>query len=75
MSPAQLPQSALETVVPKHEGAAVLIVGGPHRGARGRLLQVNTGAGAAAVQLSADFSVVRLLLDDVAGYAGELEDE
>ncbi len=61
--------------MPKHDGAPVMIVGGPHRGQRGRLLQVNLNAGAAAVQLSADFSIVRLLLDDVAGYAGEMEEE
>ncbi|KAG2428963.1 hypothetical protein HXX76_011207 [Chlamydomonas incerta] len=71
----RLPQSSLETVVPKHDGAPVMVVGGPHRGQRGRLLQVNVNAGAAAVQLSADFSIVRLLLDDVAGYAGEMEEE
>ncbi|KAG2432029.1 hypothetical protein HYH02_013099 [Chlamydomonas schloesseri] len=71
----RLPQSSLETVVPKHDGAPVMVVGGTHRGQRGRLLQVNLNAGAAAVQLSADFSIVRLLLDDVAGYAGEMEEE
>lgn len=71
----QLPESSLETVVPKHEGAAVLVVGGPHRGARGRLLQCNTAAGAAAVQLAADFSIQRLLLDHVAAYVGEMEED
>lgn len=70
-----MPESSLETVVPKHEGAAVLVVGGPHRGARGRLLQCNTAAGAAAVQLAADFSIQRLLLDQVAAYVGEMEED
>ncbi|GIL62552.1 hypothetical protein Vafri_16641, partial [Volvox africanus] len=71
----RLPESSLETVVPRYEGAAVLVVAGPHRGSRGRLLQASTATGAAAVQLAADFSIVRLLLDDVAGFTGELDDE
>ncbi|GIL90363.1 hypothetical protein Vretimale_18227 [Volvox reticuliferus] len=71
----RLPESSLETVVPRHEGAAVLVVAGPHRGARGRLLQASTATGAAAVQLAADFSIVRLMLDDVAGFVGELDEE
>ncbi|GFR50756.1 hypothetical protein Agub_g13023 [Astrephomene gubernaculifera] len=71
----RLPESSLETVVPKHAGAAVLVVGGPQRGARGRLLQASVSGGAAAVQLAADFSIVRLLLDQVAAYVGEMEEE
>ncbi|KXZ46948.1 hypothetical protein GPECTOR_39g442 [Gonium pectorale] len=71
----RLAESSLETVVPKHEGAAVLVVAGPHRGARGRLLQASVSAGAAAVQLAADFTIVRLMLDDVAGFLGEVDDD
>ncbi|EFJ51408.1 hypothetical protein VOLCADRAFT_87660 [Volvox carteri f. nagariensis] len=44
----RLAESSLETVVPRSEGAAVLVVAGRHRGSRGRLLQASTANGAAA---------------------------
>ncbi|KAF8069698.1 gpkow [Scenedesmus sp. PABB004] len=68
-------QDQLETVVPKEAGAAVMLVGGEHRGRKGRLLQVSISGGAAAVQLTGDMAVVRLLLDELAAYTGALAEE
>lgn len=71
----QLHQSALETVLPKEEGAGVLVVAGKLRGSRGRLLKRSADEGVAAIQLASDFSVHRLVMDDVAAYAGRVEDD
>lgn len=68
-----LPQSSLETVVPKQPGSAVLVVAGEFRGQRAKLLQSGTAGGAAAVQLMGDLSVQRLMLDDMAAYVGPLD--
>ncbi len=71
----QLPQSALETVLPRDEGAAIMVVSGKLRGSKGRLLKRHAAEGVAAVQLALDFSVHRLMLDDVAAYMGVVEEE
>ncbi len=71
---AQLRQSQLETVIPKEVGSAVLVVAGAHRGAKARLHAKSSG-GACAVQLAHDFSVQRLLLDQVAAYVGSLDED
>lgn len=68
-------QEQLETVVPKDAGAAVMVVAGQHKGRKGRLLQVSVSSGAAALQLVGDMEVVRLQLDDVAQFMGQLEEE
>ena len=65
-----LRQSQLETVVPSVEGAAVVVLGGPLARRRGRLLQRSATSGMAAVQLTADLTVHKLPLDDVAEYCG-----
>lgn len=70
-----VPQSALETVVPKQERCRLLILAGPLRGQRARLLSRNADAAAVAVQLTADFSVHKLSFDDVSEYAGDFGDE
>lgn len=70
-----LPQQLLETVVPKSAGAAVLVVGGDYKGRKGKLLQCSVSGGVAAVQLSGDLSVQRLLLDDVTEYLGAVDEE
>lgn len=71
----QLPEAALETVVPKAEGSAVMVLAGPWRGSKARLLQCRIDDGVAAVQLVADFSVQRLMLDQVAQYVGHMDEE
>lgn len=63
-------QSQLETVVPKKEGAVLLVVAGEKKGERGKLLSRNSETGLAAVQLLGDFSIHKLSLDDVAEYVG-----
>lgn len=65
-----LRQAQLETSVPGAEGTAVLVVLGPLRGKRGRLLQRSTESGLAAVQLTSDFTVHKLSLDDISEYTG-----
>ena len=68
-------QSQLETVVPRSEGGAVLVVDGKLRGQRARLLQRNTESQMAAVQLVADMTVHRLPLDCVAQFVGSMDEE
>jgi G patch domain/KOW motif-containing protein len=70
-----LSEGKLETVVPKAAGAVVMLVGGEHRGRRGRLLEMSSRKGVAAVQLTGDMEVVRVVLDDVAQYMGVAEEE
>ena len=67
--------SSLETAVPRAPGAAVVVVEGPHRGRRGRLLARSDIAGSSSssssrrappsgtVQLRGDLEVVELPLD------------
>mmetsp|Transcript_20552 Transcript_20552/g.51743 ORF Transcript_20552/g.51743 Transcript_20552/m.51743 type:complete len:519 (-) Transcript_20552:104-1660(-) len=68
-------QSQVETLVPKGHGIRVLILAGPHRGEKAKLLQRNADTGAAAVQLTADLSVVKLPLDDISEYVGPVDDD
>ena len=68
-----LEQSQLETVVPKKEGARVMIVGGRLRQRLATLLKKNNDTGLAAVQLLDELSVEKLSLDDIAEYVGEEE--
>ena len=77
--------SSLETAVPRAPGSAVVVVEGPHRGRRGRLLSRTDGGGGAGgsvsssssrgtVQLRGDLEVVQLPLDwfaEAAGGGGE----
>lgn len=67
---ADVPQSALETALPKGEGGSVMVLAGEAAGRRGTLLRASTTARAAAVQLAGDLAVVRVALDDVAQYVG-----
>lgn len=63
-------QGQVETLVPKKEGATLLVLRGEHRGQRAKLLHRNVKAGAAAVQLSAEMEVVKVSFDDIADYVG-----
>lgn len=72
----EVEQHQLETVVPKKEGARVLVLAGPHKGARARLLKRSSQSAQAAIQLAEDFSVHKVGFDDISEYVGELgEDE
>ena len=68
-------QDKLETVVPKAVNAGLLVVSGRFRGQVGKLLSVSREEGAVAVQLLADLSIQQLMMDDVAQYCGDLEDQ
>lgn len=67
-------QRQLETVVPRAEGARVLVLAGPLRGSVARLLKRSSESGMAAIQRASDFSVHKLPLDDIAEYTGEEDD-
>ncbi|EWM20392.1 hypothetical protein Naga_100900g3, partial [Nannochloropsis gaditana] len=65
-----LPARYLETLLPS-TGGLVLLLRGPHRLQRGKLLEVDRRREEAIVQLiEDDLQVLRLSLDDVAGYGG-----
>lgn len=74
-SPVDAYQSELETIVPKKEGARVLVVGGKLRGQRAKLLQRNAEHSQAAIQLTEDFSVLKVSFDEIAEFVGDLGQE
>lgn len=55
-------------VVPK-EGAAVMLLSGPHARQVATLLKKSNGA--AAVRLLSDFSVLKVMYDEIAEYVGQ----
>eukprot|EP00798_Chlamydomonas_sp_ICE-L_P010027 gene10027-7917_t len=71
----QVKQSGLETVIPKADGAAVLVVLGKLKGQKARLLKSKSSSGAAAVQLAACYSVHRLMLEEVCEYCGNMDED
>jgi len=50
-------------------------VAGNLRGSKGRLLKRKAAEGVAAIQLTSDLSIHRLMLDDVAAFAGHIIDD
>ena len=52
-----------------------MVVAGRLRGSKGRLLKKHPSEGVAAIQLAGDFTVHRLLMDDVAAYSGLMEED
>jgi G patch domain/KOW motif-containing protein len=66
-------QKMVESALPK-QGGNVLIVRGPHRGRRGRLLERDSRKDRAVVTLNGDFSIVTFGFDDVCEWAGSGED-
>ena len=68
-----VPQSALETALPRKTGGHVRVVRGPHRGRAGTLLA--KGEAAVAVQLAGELEVVKLPLDAVVEGVGAEDDE
>lgn len=53
----------------------VIFLAGEHRGQRAKLLHRNVKAGAAAVQLLADYEIVKVAFDDIAEYVGDAHEE
>jgi G patch domain/KOW motif-containing protein len=68
-----VPQRALETLVPKRAGR-VTVVSGRHRGTRAKMLSRDADAGTAHVQLCTDFSMHTLPLDAIAEYVGPADE-
>ena len=66
-----LKQSDLETALPKR-GGRVAIVAGRHRGQVGKLLERRSEDELAVVQLAESFDILKLHMDDVAEYVGEM---
>jgi hypothetical protein len=68
----QVSEDKLETVVPSAAGSMVMVVRGPHRGQRARLLQRDESKQRAAVQLvDDDEQIVYVGLADASQQAGE----
>lgn len=69
-----VPERHLETALPKVGGNAC-ILSGPHRFARGRLLERDSNANRGVVQLYEDMNVVAMSLDDIAEWCAPLDDD
>ncbi|KAK9830438.1 hypothetical protein WJX72_011748 [[Myrmecia] bisecta] len=68
-------QSQLETVVPKAEGARVMVVAGEFKGHRAKLVKRSSQSAAAAVQLLSDFTIQKVSFDDISEYVGDAGEE
>lgn len=66
-----LRESHLETLVPKEEGATIMVVRGVDSGRRGKLIQRQLEKERVVVQLSGDAGVTTFPLDDVCEFVGE----
>ena len=67
----RVPQSSLETVVPK-VGGRVFVLRGKHRNQSGEIVKRDTAAATASVRLSGgDDSIVTVSYDDMSEYVGE----
>ncbi|XP_018424635.1 PREDICTED: G patch domain and KOW motifs-containing protein [Nanorana parkeri] len=68
-------QDMLETVIPKEEGARVMVVLGEHRGQVGKILHRDRQKSRALVQLQGDHDgAVTLSYDVICHYTGDFED-
>ena len=68
-------QRSLETVVPKAQGARLVVVRGQERGRKCALVKRKTSEGVATVQFASDFTVRDVSLDDVCEYVGEDDED
>lgn len=69
----RVPERYLETALPKVGGNAMILTG-PNKFEKGKLLERNTEKGSGFIQLFEDMNVVTLSLDDIAEYCGALDD-
>ena len=69
----RVPERYLETALPKVGGKAMILTG-PNKFEKGKLLERNTEKGSGFIQLFEDMNVVTLSLDDIAEYCGALDD-
>ncbi|XP_078342048.1 G-patch domain and KOW motifs-containing protein-like isoform X2 [Oculina patagonica] len=69
-----VPQSALETIVPKTLDAHVRVVGGQHRGQLGVLLKRDTSKYSAVIQLSLYKNIITVDYDDICEHVGDVNE-
>ena len=70
----RVPERYLETALPKAGGNVVVLLG-PSRMAKGKLLERNSNSGKGVVQVFEDMSILTLSLDDMAEWVGPLDDD
>jgi G patch domain/KOW motif-containing protein len=70
----RVPERYLETALPK-AGGKVVVLSGPNRTAKGRLLERDSSKQQGVVQVFEDMSVLTLSLDDIAEWCGPLDDD
>ncbi|KAJ7328638.1 hypothetical protein OS493_023908 [Desmophyllum pertusum] len=69
-----IPQSALETVVPKTPDSHVRVVGGDHRGQLAVLVERDTSKYSAVIQLLLDKDIITADYDDICEHVGDVND-
>lgn len=70
----RIPERYLETALPKPGGKAVVLAG-PHKYAKGQLLERDSRKSTAVIQVYEDMNVLTLSLDDIAEWCGALDDD
>ena len=70
----EVKESWIETALPK-VGGKVVILQGPHRYKKGKLLERHSSSGKGFVQLYEDMNVLKLSLDDIAEWCGPLDED
>ncbi|PAV69568.1 hypothetical protein WR25_02073 [Diploscapter pachys] len=61
----EIPQSWIETVIPKSEGEMVMIVGGRHKGQAGEMIAKDKAKSRLSVKLQRNHEIVKVDFDDV----------
>jgi len=69
-----VPEHYLETALPKTGGQAVVLTG-PNKWAKGRLLERNSKSSKGSIQVFEDMNIITLPLDDIAEWCGPLDDD
>jgi G-patch domain/KN17 SH3-like C-terminal domain len=69
-----VPEQYLETALPKSGGHAIVLTG-PHKWTKGKLLERNSKASTGSIQVFEDMSILSLSLDDMAEWCGPLDDD
>ncbi|XP_028414493.1 G-patch domain and KOW motifs-containing protein-like [Dendronephthya gigantea] len=70
-----VPQTALETVIPKIEPRYILFVQGVHQGEIGEIVQTESSKQQAVVQILSDRNIVKSHYDDICEYTAEVHQE
>lgn len=69
-----IPQTVLETVVPKTQNTHVRVVRGRHRGQLALLLERDTSKYSAVIQLLLEKSIVTVDYDDICEHIGDVNE-